>query len=604
MRTLVSDSQDATRGPPDSEDHEELTNPTPPTSGYQSQQRSGERGGVRRRSKSMNAGGRSAVGRESHSTHGSRTFDDDPTDADDGKRDDRGGGGDFGDRGSDRTGSSWFREQLRLADIREGQSASERRSLKAEVERLKKQADWDNESLKEHRITNSKLEKALKTAVDRLKDSQQKMGKMQEAMPHLEREMGKLREEATRLKYLDEESSRLEHELLGAEYKVAKLNREVILLDHEAAQLRQENTRLQHVDKEASQLKREVEELRRAKEMLGQLQKEVLAGVDRHEPAFDEAVQAAFVAVNGKINALVKFSSPVYKAAAAVPFDQWGVGAAMWAGAYNPDSPAVRAREQRVIKQLLRLVVWHFLSKTLLDRARPFACFGSSLARRLDEDYRDVFDDFGELVRDQARWSAQVTNQKLTCPPTETSEAAAKWRTMTAARLLEMDNDEYKTRVLDNLLLQFASLMYDHMGFNGMPLEKLEETLRGEALKKLGPVLKAALALAQLVVKERAGFSLEIPDLTGLGFHKEENDALMTTRGASLNIDVGGGKEEEGGVVALVASPMLIKWGTGSGQQLTSKVVLQRAFVEVVPAPEPVQDLAGWARELSSKVGW
>ena len=173
---------------------------------------------------------------------------------------------------------------------------------------------------------------------------------------------------------------------------------------------------------------------------------------------------------------------------------------------------------------------------------------------------------------------------------------------MTAARLLEMDNDNYRSQVLDNLVSQFASLMHEHMGLDGVPLEQLDVTLRGEALKKLGPVLKAALALAQLVVKERAGFSLEIPDLTALGFRKDDNDAQMTTRGASLNIDVGGGNEEEGGVVALVASPMLIKWGTGSGQQLTSKVVLQRAFVEVVP--DPVQDLAGWAKEFSSRVRW
>jgi len=158
---------------------------------------------------------------------------------------------------------------------------------------------------------------------------------------------------------------------------------------------------------------------------------------------------------------------------------------------------------------------------------------------------------------------------------------------MTAARLLELDDEPCRASIQDLLLLEFARVMHGYMGHAAEPVEKLEEWLRNSTLKQLGPVLKAAVALAQLVAKERSGFSLEMPDLAAVKFTKAENDAQMTTRGAQLNIDVGGANEDEGGVVVLVASPMLIKWGTSSGHgQAGSRDVLAKAFVEVVPGTQ------------------
>lgn len=169
----------------------------------------------------------------------------------------------------------------------------------------------------------------------------------------------------------------------------------------------------------------------------------------------------------------------------------------------------------------------------------------------------------------------------------ETTEAAAKWRSMTAARLLELDDEPCRASTEDFLILEFATAMHKHMGHAATPVEELHDWVKGSVLKQLGPVLKAAVALARLVAKERSGFSLEMPDLAAVGFAKGESDAQMTTLGADLNIDVGGANEDEGGVVVLVASPMLIKWGASSGHgQAGSRDVLAKAFVEVVPGTQ------------------
>ncbi|KAK3899800.1 hypothetical protein C8A05DRAFT_36568 [Staphylotrichum tortipilum] len=390
----------------------------------------------------------------------------------------------------------------------------ERSQLRAELARLDEQSQRDGRVLEDYRAVKAQLEqrcKDLKLAGDKAYHAEQLAGQ-----------------------------------------ELARLRQELVRRQQEGAQLRL-------ALKEVDQLNNEVARLRRAEEMLGKLQKEVLAGVDRHEPAFDEAVLGAFVAVNGKINALVKYTGAFFKIVGAVPFDTWGPGA-MWAGAYNTEVAAVQGKDRRAVKQLLRLVVWHFVGRTLLDRARPFACFGSVLARNLDRDYHSMFEDVA------------------------TSDAAAKWRAMTAARLLELDDEPCRASIQDFLLAEFAKIMHEHMGHAATPLKELEEWLRSSVFKQLGPVLQSAVALAQLVAKERSGFSLEMPDLTAVGFAKADNDAQMTTRGAPLNIDLGGANDEEGGVVVLVAAPMLIKWGTASGHgQPGSGDVLAKAFVEVVP---------------------
>ncbi len=160
---------------------------------------------------------------------------------------------------------------------------------------------------------------------------------------------------------------------------------------------------------------------------------------------------------------------------------------------------------------------------------------------------------------------------------------------MTAARLLELDDEPCRTSTQDYLIREFARVMHEYMGHTATPIEELEEWLRSSVLKQLGAVLKSAVSLAQLVAKERSGFSLEMPDLASVRFTKSYNDPQMTTRGAPLNIDVGGANEEEGGVVVLVASPLLIKWGTsgGHGEEASSRDVLAKAFVEVVPGSMP-----------------
>lgn len=153
---------------------------------------------------------------------------------------------------------------------------------------------------------------------------------------------------------------------------------------------------------------------------------------------------------------------------------------------------------------------------------------------------------------------------------------------MTAHRLAELDKKAYQDRVLKTLLEEFAAMIRTEIGYREQQAGEIDDLLRGGAIhQRIAPVLQSAMDLARLVSQERAGYTLKIPNLLSLRYHKANNSEELTNRATLVNIDAVSSEEEEAGMIALVASPMLLKWGSGSGDQLSHRTVLEKAFVLV-----------------------
>ena len=163
----------------------------------------------------------------------------------------------------------------------------------------------------------------------------------------------------------------------------------------------------------------------------------------------------------------------------------------------------------------------------------------------------------------------------------ETSQIAAKWRALTAKCLegYESHEPKYRDQVQKGLLEAFAMVLHHEVGYKNKTPEEIRQVLMEDMFSQLQPVLLAAMELAALAAKERAGFTLEFPDLERMEYQKVENDPQLTNRPSDLGINAYGAGEEEAGPVGLVASPMLVKWGNGGGEHLTSSAVLCKAFV-------------------------
>lgn len=136
-----------------------------------------------------------------------------------------------------------------------------------------------------------------------------------------------------------------------------------------------------------------LEELKKSAEMLKTLQQQVLAGVDRHEPTFDETIHSRFIIVNAKINSAVRTGGKglnLYSLFASTPFNEWTQNA-IPSHSYNSKSPILSVNDKRTVKLLMRLAIWNFVKKTLFNRENPFAVFGASVADNLTEDYVTMF---------------------------------------------------------------------------------------------------------------------------------------------------------------------------------------------------------------------
>ncbi|KAL8393634.1 hypothetical protein RB595_003390 [Gaeumannomyces hyphopodioides] len=308
------------------------------------------------------------------------------------------------------------------------------------------------------------------------------------------------------------------------------------------------------------------DKLAKQTELLTTLQQEALANVDRHEPTFDATVVGAFVKVNRTINSLVrKGRKDVVTLVRFVEAE--GAATVPWREGTLPDYcadtrvPEVAERTSEVLALMLRAMVWSVLGKRLFAALSPFAAFGSKTAQLLDQSYKRMF-----------------VNHT-------TNEMAARWRALSAKYLADYEADSdartdgsrpsHQDCVLEELMVEFATTLHEDVGCRDKPTDEIQKILR----PAFEPVLLAAIELARLTARERAGYTLEFPDLAKHGFLKVADDQILTNRPTDVGMNASGDEEEVEGPFAVVASPMLVKWGSGSGERLNESTVLCKAFV-------------------------
>lgn len=168
---------------------------------------------------------------------------------------------------------------------------------------------------------------------------------------------------------------------------------------------------------------------------------------------------------------------------------------------------------------------------------------------------------------------------------------AARWRALSARCLADYENESdaraearsategsrppHREFVLGDLMADFATALHEDIGCRDKSPDEIQKILR----PAFEPVMQAAMELARLTARERAGYTLEFPDLAKHGFLKVADDQLLTNRPTDVGMNASGDEEEVEGPFAVVASPMLVKWGSGSGERLNESTVLCKAFV-------------------------
>lgn len=148
------------------------------------------------------------------------------------------------------------------------------------------------------------------------------------------------------------------------------------------------------------------------------------------------------------------------------------------------------------------------------------------------------------------------------------NDESAKWRAMTTRQLTTGGIEKFNGDVHSRLTKDFESMLHQ-LGYD------VDET---ELRKKLKEVVLQAISFAQLAAGQRAIFRFYMPTPEHSKLQKEENDGMMT------NIDGEFPELQEELVrdVWFVVKPGLVKWGTGTGENLDTSVVLVKSYVELV----------------------
>ncbi|KLU87985.1 hypothetical protein MAPG_06975 [Magnaporthiopsis poae ATCC 64411] len=325
------------------------------------------------------------------------------------------------------------------------------------------------------------------------------------------------------------------------------------------------------------------DKLAKQTELLTTLQQEALANVDRHEPTFDATVVSAFVKVNRAIDSLVrKGRKGVVTLLRFVEAE--GAATVSWREGALPDYcadtrvPEVAERTSEVLALMLRAMVWNMLGQRLFHAHRPFAAFASSTAGDLERSYQRIFVDHktNEMAAKWRALSARCLADFETKADARTEAmSAADPKTAGAAEGSRPGKQSYQDRVVQDLMADFAATLHEDLGCRDKFPDEIQEVLR----PAFEPVLLAAIEMASLTARERAGYSLAFPDLAKTGFDKIADDPHLTNRPTDVGMNASGDEDELEGPFAVVASPMLIKWGTGSGERLDESTVLCKAFV-------------------------
>jgi hypothetical protein len=254
-------------------------------------------------------------------------------------------------------------------------------SLQKDVERLKGQVFDGEESIRQKNERIDKLRVEREQLDDAILNMEEKLASNERVINHWSEQI------QTMGRQWDTERRELKQR--KAELKEALRQKDEVLSLYE----KQSST----INSQWEEQERELVELRQRSALLGRLQQEMLSRVDQHEPTFDKNIQDAFIKVNSKMTALVRRGRgglTLFRLAeSTLPFTAWSKSAVRrsW---YNPQAREIADLTDSALRLLLRLVVWNFIGQQLLDRARPFAIFGSPVAKRLQEAYEEMFPDY------------------------------------------------------------------------------------------------------------------------------------------------------------------------------------------------------------------
>ena len=295
------------------------------------------------------------------------------------------------------------------------------------------------------------------------------------------------------------------------------------------------------------------------------LLQESLSAVDRFSPEVDDTFRRQFIGLNKKIGPLAKRLAALTDLQ---PPETWETGdhGALWPGTVNKN-PACFKSTRKATKLLLRQMIWKFIAEMLINRRRPFASFHGKLAHaaiNLDGIYNEML----QLALSQ--------HEKVAGD--DTDKRMARWRIMTVQHLEVCEDVADRQALYDDLEPRFAEWACPRLHYKDK--DRLYAT--SNANDKLVEIFKAAVELTRLIIRQRAGYSLEIPSPLYEGnYEKREDPDLMTNVGSSLGVDEASDELELSGVITLLATPAMVKWGNGIGDNLEERTTLAKAVVEV-----------------------
>ena len=194
----------------------------------------------------------------------------------------------------------------------------------------------------------------------------------------------------------------------------------------------------------------------------------------------------------------------------------------LFPGSLHPDIPRNTATSKKTVKFLLKNAIWKFLADQLVNPDHPFHAFGSELASRISNIYVHCFPNhsFSRILelpraRVEACANRHLEPKGLTAHSLlGTSEPAARWRVLTVAQLRAAETEQYRKSKVGELVSAFAELVSDKIQLGVLSQDDLRKGMRsGELGKRLEDMLSTGLDFAQLLIGERCGFILKMPDI-------------------------------------------------------------------------------------------
>ncbi|KAH8678767.1 hypothetical protein BGZ60DRAFT_513047 [Tricladium varicosporioides] len=316
--------------------------------------------------------------------------------------------------------------------------------------------------------------------------------------------------------------------ILGQECILEKYKKDIQLLSDQNKDAR--------AQLEAASL--EIYRLQAIEKSFQKLQDEKLNAVDRFKPAFDSDLVGRLEEINNKMmKALVLFLSKANN-----DRDIIGISKVMekylWKSPHFSVDKPFNFNDRDLRKRLLKSMIWRFLQNQLFGS--PFLCFG------------------GEAGNVAGTLHSVLYHDACSYPD------SAKWRSFTAERLIDSEDEHDDEEVQRRLFINFQLALHE-LGY------KIDDVLLQE---KTRPLFQKAIQLAKLFARQRAIY--ELFDHQGRKWWTKERDS-----GYCRNQEDDDDPEGEGDI-AFVIVPALVRRGTAMGEDLKQAVFLTKALVHLV----------------------